>query len=160
MEILRICIEEQILIEYYMIKHLKLLKIQNIMNINVNLIRWFINFLIKNSNGSAVTQVDKSVIKIEFMTKLQLAEELHKPIIRKIEKRKIHSSFKDNILGAYFADMQLISKYNKRFQILINIIDIFSKFAGVIPLKDKRCITTINDFQKNLDESGHKPNKI
>ena len=62
------------------------------MNINVNLIRWFINFLIKNSNGSAVTQVDKFVIKIEFMTKLQLAEELHKPIIRKIEKRKIHSS--------------------------------------------------------------------
>ena len=47
----------------------------------MNLIRWFINFLIKNSNGSAVTQVDKSVIKIEFMTKLQLAEELHKPII-------------------------------------------------------------------------------
>ena len=80
-----------------MIKHLTLLKIQNIMNINVNLIRWFINFLIKNSNGSAVTQVDKSVIKTEFMTKLQLAEELHKPIIRKIEKRKIHSSFKDNI---------------------------------------------------------------
>ena len=63
-------------------------------------------------------------------------------------------------MGAYLADMQLISKYNKRFQILINIIDIFSKFEGVIPLKDKRCIPTINDFQKNLDESGHKPNKI
>ena len=88
MEILRICIEEQILIEYYMIKHLKLLKIQNIMNINVNLIRWFINFLIKNSNGSAVTQVDKSVIKTEFMTKLQLAEELHNQLLEKLKNEK------------------------------------------------------------------------
>ena len=40
----------------------------------------------------------------------QLADELHKPIIRKFKIRKFYSSFKDNILGVYLADMQLISK--------------------------------------------------
>ena len=43
----------------------------------------------------------------------QLAEELHKPIIRKFKKRKVYSAFKDNIWGADLADMQLLSKYNK-----------------------------------------------
>ena len=43
----------------------------------------------------------------------QLAEELHKPIIRKFEKRKVYSAFKDNIWGTDLADMQLISKFNK-----------------------------------------------
>ena len=42
----------------------------------------------------------------------QLAEELHKPIIKKYEKQKVHSSFKGNIWGANFVDMQLMSKYN------------------------------------------------
>ena len=48
----------------------------------------------------------------------QLAEELHKPIIRKFKKRKVYSPFKDNILGADTADMQLISKFNKGFRFL------------------------------------------
>ena len=43
----------------------------------------------------------------------KLAEELHKPIIRKFEKRKVHSSSIDNIWGANLADMQLLSKFNK-----------------------------------------------
>ena len=43
----------------------------------------------------------------------QLTQELHKPIIRKFEKRKVHAAFKDNIWGADLADMQLLSKYNK-----------------------------------------------
>ena len=43
----------------------------------------------------------------------QLAEELHKPIIRKFKKRKVYSVFKDYICGADLADMQLISKFNK-----------------------------------------------
>ena len=43
----------------------------------------------------------------------QLANELHKPIIRKFEKRKVYSTFKDNIWGVDLADMQLLSNYNK-----------------------------------------------
>ena len=48
----------------------------------------------------------------------QLAEELCKSIIRKLKKKKVYSTFKDNIWGADLADMQLISKYNKGFRFL------------------------------------------
>ena len=48
----------------------------------------------------------------------QLADELHKPIIRKLKKRKVYSAFNDKIWGADLADMQLMSKFNKRFRFL------------------------------------------
>ena len=67
----------------------------------------------------------------------QLAEELPKSIIRKSKKRIVYSSFKDNIWSADLTDMQLISKYNKGIRILLCVIDIFSKYAWVIPLKVK-----------------------
>ena len=67
----------------------------------------------------------------------QLAEELHKPINRKL-KKKVYSSFKDNIWAADLADMQLISKFNKGFLFLLCVIDIFSKYAWVVSLKDKK----------------------
>ena len=56
--------------------------------------------------------------------------------------------------------MQLISKFNKRFTFLLGVIDIFSKYAWVIPLKDKKGITITNAFQKILDGSNRKPKKI
>ena len=68
---------------------------------------------------------------------MQLADELHKPIIRKFKKEKC-SSFKDNIWAVDLADMQLLSKFNKGFRFLLHVIDIFSKYAWVIPLKDKK----------------------
>ena len=68
----------------------------------------------------------------------QLANELHKPIIRKFEKREVYSTFKDNIWGVDLADMQLLSKYNKGSRFLLCVIDIFSKYAWVVPLKDKK----------------------
>ena len=56
--------------------------------------------------------------------------------------------------------MQLIGRYNKGFQFKLYVIDIFSKYAWVIPLKDKKCIAITNGFQKMLDESNCKPNKV
>ena len=61
----------------------------------------------------------------------------------------------DNIWGAHIADMQLISKFNKRICFLFCLINIYSKYVWVIPLKDKKGITVINAFQKILDESNH-----
>ena len=90
----------------------------------------------------------------------QLAEELHKPIIGKFKKRKVYSAFKDNIWGADLADMQLISKFNKGFRFLLCVIDIFSKYAWVVPLKDKKGVSIANAFQSILDNSKRKPNKI
>ena len=90
----------------------------------------------------------------------QLANELHKPIIRKFKKRKVYSSFRDNIWGVDLADMQSLSRYNKRIKYLLCAIDLFSKYAWVVPLKDKRGISIVNAFQNILDSSNRKPNKI
>ena len=91
----------------------------------------------------------------------QLAEELHKPIIRKFQKRKVYSAFKDNIWGVDLADMQLLSKYNKGIRFLLCVIDIFSKYASVVPLKDKKGISIVKAFQMILKQSNsRKPNQI
>ena len=90
----------------------------------------------------------------------QLTEELHKPIIRNFKKIKVYSTFKDNIWGADFADMPLISKFNTGFRFLLCIIDIFRKYAWVIPLKDKKVVSIVNAFRGILKKSNRKPNKI
>ena len=56
--------------------------------------------------------------------------------------------------------MQLLSKCNKGFRFLLCVIDIFSKYAWVIPLKDKKSISTVNVFQELLLNSKRKSNKI
>ena len=76
-------------------------------------------FFDKKSKGSGM--------KNEIKEHQQLANELHKPIIKKL--KKVYSSFKDNIWGVDLADMQLISKYNKGIRYLLCAIDLFSKYA-------------------------------
>ena len=90
----------------------------------------------------------------------QLADDLHKPIIKKFKRRKVYSSFKDNIWAVDLADMQLISKFNKIIKYLLCVIDLFSKYAWVIPLKDKKGESIVNSFQIALKKSERKPNKI
>ena len=92
----------------------------------------------------------------------QLAEELHKPIIKKFEKRKVHAAFKDNIWDADLADMQLLSRYNKGIRFVLCVIGIFSKYAWVVPLKDKKGISIVKAFQSILKQTNRKrkPNKI
>ena len=90
---------------------------------------------------------------------IQSADELHKPIIKKFKKRKVYSSFRDSIWGVDLADMQLLSKFNKGFRFLC-VIDIFSKYAWVVPLKDKKGISIVNAFKEILKVSNRKPNKI
>ena len=94
------------------------------------------------------------------MPNQQLANELHKPIIRKLKKKKVYSSFKDNIWGVDLADMQLISKCNKGIRYLLCAVDLFSKYAFVVPLKDRKRNTIANAFQSILNNSKRKPNKI
>ena len=99
-------------------------------------------------------------IKNENIPNKELAKEFHKAIIRKSNKRKVHSPFIDNIWGADLADMKLIIKCNKELRFLLCVIDIYSKHAWVIPLKDKKGITITNAFQKILKESSGKANRI
>ena len=90
----------------------------------------------------------------------ELTEELHKPIIRKFEKRKVNSHFIDNIWGADLADTQLLSKFNKGIRLSVVVFDIYRKYAWLFHLKDKKGITITGAFQKILNESGRKPHKI
>ena len=107
-------------------------------------------FFDKKSEGSGVLAPQNQ----------QLAEELHKPIIKKIQKRKRHAAFKDNIWGADLADMQLLNRYNKGIRFLLCVIDIFSKYAWVVPLKNKKGVSIVTAFQSILKQSNRKPNKI
>ena len=97
-------------------------------------------FFDKKSNGSGGN------ISLEFNE--QFAEELHKPIIKNFKNVTVFSRFKDNIWGADLADMQLISKFKKRFRFLLRVINIFSKYARVVLLKDKKSVNIVDVFQK------------
>ena len=103
----------------------------------------------KKSKGSGIIS----------MSNQQLANGLHKSIIRKFKKRKDYSFFKDSIWGVDLADMQLISNCNKEIRYLLCVIELFSRYVSLIPLKDKKGVTTVNAFQSNLRKSNRKPNK-
>ena len=89
-----------------------------------------------------------------------LADELHKPIIKKFKIRKVYSQFKDNIWGVDLADMQPLSRKNKSIKYILCVIYLYSKYAFVIPLKDKTGISILNTFGKIIKQYNRKPNKI
>ena len=70
----------------------------------------------------------------------QLTNELHRPITRKFKKHNIYSSFRDNIWGTDLVDLQLRSECNRGVRFLLCVIDIYSKYAWNVPLKDKKGI--------------------
>ena len=99
-EILKIYLEEWLMIKYYVIKYLILLKIQNMIDGNVI-------FSDKKASGGAAES--------EIISNQELVEELNKPIIRKFKKRKARSFFKENICCIDVGDMQFIIKFNRGF---------------------------------------------
>ena len=102
------------------------------LDINVDLIQWTSGETVENEN----------------ICKKEVAEELHKPIIKKFKERKVQSAFTSNNWDDDLADMNFISKINMRIYFLLCVTDIYSKYAWVIPLKDKKEITITNAFQK------------
>ena len=94
-------------------------------------------------------------IKSEFIGNQRLAEKLHKPVIRKFGKRKVHSSFMDKTEVLIYT-----SKYNNKIRYFLYVIDVFSKCASVVLKGITKGITITNAFQKVLDESSSKLKKI
>ena len=94
-------------------------------------------FFDKKSTGSGIKKNTAKSSSLE-RSSLILADELHKPIINEFNKRKVYSQFKDNIWGVDLADMQSLSRKNKGIKYLLCAIDLYSKYAFVIPLKDKK----------------------
>ena len=72
----------------------------------------------------------------------------------------MHSTIKGSVWVADLADMQLLSRYNKGIRFLLFVIDIFSKYAWVVPLKFKKGVSIVGAFQSILKQSNKKPNKI
>ena len=101
--------------------------------------------------------LDWVVLPIIITQKKESADELHKPIIRELKNEKKYSTFINNIWDADLADMQLLSKFNEGIHFLLCVFVIYSKYAWVVPLKDKNGIKIINTFQNILNESGPKP---
>ena len=87
----------------------------------------------------------------------QLADELHKPIKRKFEKRRVLSHGVDEIWSADLVFMEKLSKWNKGYKYILTVIDVFSKFAWVLPLKDKKSISITNAFKSIVKNSNRKP---
>ena len=85
--------------------------------------------------------------KNEIMESKELVQGIYKSIIKKFEKRKVDSHFIDHIWSADLVDMQLLSKFNKWIRFLC-VIDIYSKYAWVVSLKDEESIKITNAFQK------------
>ena len=85
-------------------------------------------------------------VKSEITSNWQLAEEIHNPVIWKLEKCKANSSSIDNIWSADLMDKQLRSKFHKKFPFTLYVIDICSRYAWFVSLKEKKGITIINAF--------------
>ena len=142
------------------------------MNIKEDLLLRFINFLIKSLQGVVliiiiiitIIIIIKKLNKIKVIWTLLCQNKLKNytnQLLENLKKRKVYSGFKDNNWGADLADMQFISKFNKGFRFLLRVIDFFSKYAWVIPLKDKKGVSIVDASQKILKESDRrKPNKI
>ena len=97
-------------------------------------------FFDKKSSGSGV----------DAEPNYQLANKLHRQNYRNFKRRKVYSSFRDNIWGVDLADIQTLSKYNKGIKYLLCATDLFSKDARAVLLKDKRRISIVNPFQKTM----------
>ena len=87
----------------------------------------------------------------------QLADELHKPIRRKFKTRRVISNGIDEIWSADLVFMDKLSKWNKGYKYLLTIIDVFSKFAWAIQLKDKKGTSITNAFNNIVINDKRKP---
>ena len=74
-------------------------------------------FFIERTKGSGTENNLVNLLAIS-----QLAEELHKPIIKNFKRRKVYSSFKDNIWGVDLANMTLLSKFNKGIKYFLDML--------------------------------------
>ena len=82
---------------------------------------------------------------------IELAQELHKPLIKKFKIRKVCSKFKDNICAGDLAETESLSSFNCGVKYLLFVIDVFIKFAWVKSLNDKKPKTVLFKHQKKLN---------
>jgi hypothetical protein len=109
-------------------------------------------------------KIDRQLVRVAIGTKRklgwgvewsdELADELHKPIRRKFIKRKVFVKDIDDIWTADLVDMGKFAKYNRGFKYLLTIIDTFSKYGWIVPLKDKSANSVVEAFESVFKRSG------
>ncbi len=82
----------------------------------------------------------------------------HKPIVKKFQRNQVITRGIDDLWQIDLADLQKISKYNHNNRYLVRCIDVFSKFAWVVPIKNKKSDTVLEAFKFIINSSGRKPN--
>ena len=90
----------------------------------------------------------------------ELAQELHKPVIKKFKRRKLCVRLKDNIWAAVLAEIGSLSSKNRGVKYLLCVIDVFTKYAWVKPLKDKKAKTVLNGPIEIVNKFKHEPNNL
>ena len=89
----------------------------------------------------------------------QLAKEVFSPQITKFKRQRIIPLYKDETWSADLIDKSSLSKYNNKYKFILTLIDIFTKYAWAIPLKNKSGLSITNGFKTILSE-GRKPEKL
>jgi len=79
---------------------------------------------------------------------------------RQFQRRRVEVKQIDDIWGADLVEMQEWSKSNKGFRYMLNVFDVFSRYAWSVPIKDKTGQTTLDVFKQILKEFGRKPKYI
>ena len=119
------------------------------MDIKEFLLLWFINFLIK-----CLLHLQINIKQLVVLIRYKMSNQL-----KNYKSQLLGTLKKDSKIifgGADLTDMQSISQLKKGFRFLLCVVDIFSKYAWVVPLKDKNSVSIVNAFQKALDKSDHK----
>ena len=83
-----------------------------------------------------------------------LAEELHKLVVKRFKRKKVYARFKDNIWAADLLEMRSLSSKNQNVKYLLFVIDVFTKYAWVKPLKVNKSKSVLNVFIKIVNESN------
>ena len=84
---------------------------------------------------------------------VKLADELHKPIKRNFTRRRVIANHIDEIWCSDLVEMQQFSKWNKGYRYLLMVLDVFSKYGWIVPLKDKKGETVAEAFKKIFKET-------
>ena len=90
----------------------------------------------------------------------ELADELHRPVRHKFQKRKVFAKTIDDIWSADLIEMLPLAKYNKGYKYLLMIIDVFSKYGWIMPVKAKTGAAVSTAFEKVFKTSGRVPSKL
>ena len=115
-------------------------------------------------------KIDRKIVRSIMKTKQrmgwgiqwsnELADELHKPIRRKFQKRKVFAKTSDDIWSADLIEMIPLAKYNKGYKYLLMIIDVFSKYGWIVPIKTKTGSAVSTALEKVIKTSKRVPSKL